>query len=785
MSDIREHLDTSYEEYAKYLQNKYGVPKQPYYTLKEGTLVRNKISRAKEGLQCHHIREDIAECLSSPNKALNQDMSYQSPENLCYCNLLEHLLLHIKIAENLRNDSSDSLLRDVGIDWLVLAINSILVSPEGSWYSRKGAEKVLNEAGEAVEEFEAETTGGVNYNVNNLITDNIEDYKVLINRYCTSAFVRLRLDKTNKEIAYHLSRLFCKDTTQVQAIKDLIVEAASGSGATYLFDWNVAAYAQMEEAFREGKRTALINICTGGGKTTTSKEYLRVHHCRGLVLAPSNIIKEAWDKDDSVDATTYQTFMNDYTTRDYSKYGVIIADEAHHIEAERWGEGLGYVLENTSLPIIGLTATPSPAQMNGTDKYFQGNICEGLDLAKGIAENNIHPFGYIQSIYKLEEMKGEFDKAGEIGKELYNRLNLELNKNPIEKILRDNMPEGPRKIICFAQCVKDLAYAEQAMRRYNPNLEIYCIYSGKDKKADLATGYSNEEAKRIFSEATGRDICLINVGMATEGAHYEGVNTLVMFRRTRSNTLYMQQLGRIVVPIHKSNPQGLVFDFTNNAESLIHRKDPAWAVKTSTASSEKLKQLLDTLKKMQEEREGKELIYKDYTEDCVAILSALKESREVDSFERNLSLDLIAETETGDLSEIFDSSLYSKPARKKVKTGTNKESKRKAGVDREKSFSALPAAANKEATTLLVPTTLSSAETKKSAALALKEIVKWCYMHKVIEFEDTAKCSLIVNKEELFEKACLNRGFNKVQAIRNVIQNKTKSFYIMVSDISL
>ena len=147
MSDIREHLDTSYEEYAKYLQNKYGMPKQAYYTLKEGTLVRNKISRAKEGLQCHHIREDIAECLSSPNKALNQDMSCQSPENLCYCNLLEHLLLHIKIAENLRNDSSDSLLRDVGIDWLVLAINSILASPEGSWYSRKGAEKVLNEAG--------------------------------------------------------------------------------------------------------------------------------------------------------------------------------------------------------------------------------------------------------------------------------------------------------------------------------------------------------------------------------------------------------------------------------------------------------------------------------------------------------------------------------------------------------------------------------------------------------------------------------------------------------------
>ena len=73
-----------------------------YYRIspKDGHLIKSsKISRGNEGLQCHHICEDITPSLSDKDVASNNSIEYQAIENLCYCNLLEHLFLHILITE--------------------------------------------------------------------------------------------------------------------------------------------------------------------------------------------------------------------------------------------------------------------------------------------------------------------------------------------------------------------------------------------------------------------------------------------------------------------------------------------------------------------------------------------------------------------------------------------------------------------------------------------------------------------------------------------------------------
>ena len=136
---IREHLNTPYDEYVSYLQNKYGLPAQPYYRWSDdnSTLIKGRVSRAKEGLQVHHVKENTVSGLSKPEIAGQYDIGYQSPENLCYCNVLEHFLLHIKIAEMDRNDKSDMDLCNAGINWLALIINTSLANPSKSWYSKK------------------------------------------------------------------------------------------------------------------------------------------------------------------------------------------------------------------------------------------------------------------------------------------------------------------------------------------------------------------------------------------------------------------------------------------------------------------------------------------------------------------------------------------------------------------------------------------------------------------------------------------------------------------------
>lgn len=89
--------DLYYGEYCKYLQKKYGKPSAPYFTNNYSRVSR--ISRTSEGLFIHHIKEDSAMMLSNPTYAREAPFEYQMPENLVYCDYLEHLLLHVKICE--------------------------------------------------------------------------------------------------------------------------------------------------------------------------------------------------------------------------------------------------------------------------------------------------------------------------------------------------------------------------------------------------------------------------------------------------------------------------------------------------------------------------------------------------------------------------------------------------------------------------------------------------------------------------------------------------------------
>lgn len=88
----------NYPEYCNYLKKKYGQPKFPYYT-RDGKKNRGN-SKTREGLFIHHVFEDHAIRLSDEMYASINPYEWQLPENLVYCDFLEHLLLHILICES-------------------------------------------------------------------------------------------------------------------------------------------------------------------------------------------------------------------------------------------------------------------------------------------------------------------------------------------------------------------------------------------------------------------------------------------------------------------------------------------------------------------------------------------------------------------------------------------------------------------------------------------------------------------------------------------------------------
>ena len=93
-----------YRDYCAYLQGKYGLARGPYMT--PAWNKNPKCSRTKEGLVCHHVYEDHAIMLSTAENAKNNPYTWQLPENLVYCDYLEHLLLHILICENPADDKN-------------------------------------------------------------------------------------------------------------------------------------------------------------------------------------------------------------------------------------------------------------------------------------------------------------------------------------------------------------------------------------------------------------------------------------------------------------------------------------------------------------------------------------------------------------------------------------------------------------------------------------------------------------------------------------------------------
>lgn len=117
--NYQEMLKSTYAEVVSYLKEKYGEAKYNYFSNESMKSKNAKISRTKEGLVCHHIREIEIMQLSEPKIAQMYDYKYQLAENLVYCNYIEHLILHILIhKENPQNSRSGINIISMNINYL-------------------------------------------------------------------------------------------------------------------------------------------------------------------------------------------------------------------------------------------------------------------------------------------------------------------------------------------------------------------------------------------------------------------------------------------------------------------------------------------------------------------------------------------------------------------------------------------------------------------------------------------------------------------------------------------
>ena len=493
--------EMSYDKYCDYLRRKYGCPKHDYPNVAD--------ARPSEGLFIHHIGENEIANLSNESIRVESDHKYQTPEMLCYCDWLEHLLLHIMIGE------------------------------ETAGTTNLGLEGCFTYLLPALRDFFEDGKKTCKYNdaYYDVISGNKDVFDALLLRYNETVRSRVVVQEHNgvlyKEVEFNL----------------------------------------------EKNNKALVVLGTGLGKTLTAMNYLYKHTCKGLVICPNKLTKAGWERyGEFVDVTTYQSFALGYNKIDYSKYGLVIIDEAHHAgydaESDKgaaiWSQGVDYVVAH-GIKLLGLTATPIRSDgINIGKTVFGGCVCEGKSVEDAIEEGIVHPFSYVTALYDTSEAveqakKYKHDLEGDesdLCRKLIGQLDIAIQRAPkIGDILRKYMPQGKRKGIIFIQNIEDKGAVEAIFRGVYPDAEYKAIDS---KMPD-----DEVVANREWFEKTDEGY-LLAVNMISEGAHYKGVNTLIMFRSTASYLVYTQQLGRIITLTKNEDPHAIVFDLVNNVNNVSY-----------------------------------------------------------------------------------------------------------------------------------------------------------------------------------------------------------------------
>lgn len=524
----------TYREYCKYLQDKYGIPQNSYYNEQYN---KNRNSRTSEGLVIHHICEDIKPNLSNKEVAKSCDFSYQLPENLCYCDYLEHLFLHILITEYPNEETDDAVGIGGSANYLIPELNNLF----SGYIPEQPSKKYVIDCFNRVKE--------------DFIT-----YKYLISRFLSNndvpkeSLINVVLSGDDKH--------FNEESKIYSELKNI---CDSGSCVQ---SHNIEIYSKVESLLN-AQNKALLVLGTGLGKTSTALSYALKYGYRVLVVCPRDNIKDTWEIYSPVVSTiSYVSLANEAETFDYSKYDLIVFDEAHHLSAPIWGKGIRHLLDNNvNIKILGLTATPlcDGGKKNIADIFFEDCTVVGYDAIEGIKTGVLHPVSYVCSFYtKPKEIDEALEKCkestDELTMKLKGKLNLALNNTPtLKEIITSNMPHGNRKGIIFAQTIEDMDEAIKILKDIYPNGEYRKIHS-------LMNGEEVQNIKEWFSNTDSGYLCTVD--MISEGSHYKGVNTIFMFRKTKSGNLFEQQLGRCMTQTSLPNPHCIVFDLVNNMRNV-------------------------------------------------------------------------------------------------------------------------------------------------------------------------------------------------------------------------
>jgi superfamily II DNA or RNA helicase len=355
----------------------------------------------------------------------------------------------------------------------------------------------------------------------------------------------------------------------------------------------------------------------GLGKSYVGKQVIRksFENKPVLIVAPSIDIIDQWKEnigeDDNIDYVTYTGIKPMVNTKSYKQYAFIILDETHRVGAPVWNKHSFELAETLNAKVLGLSATPVRYSdgINVID-YFDVHVA-GLTVAEGIERGLLAPFQYVACYYELgqyvDKMRDAFKKRGKLSKSISKRLDIAKNIPPIGKIIKDRMPGGQRKILVFYSNYTELQVVQRTMRSVYPEAAEWVISHQYTKEA-------NKRYRDEFSESEEEICILYSINKLNEGVHIDSVNTVIMFRRTHSYRIFMQEIGRMLSLKSADAVDHILFDFAANTKNL----------KASNKMADSIKRVKGDIDTATSIVKSCAIIVDDYTKQCIEILQEVR-----------------------------------------------------------------------------------------------------------------------------------------------------------------
>ena len=249
-------------------------------------------------------------------------------------------------------------------------------------------------------------------------------------------------------------------------------------------------------------------------------------------------------KDSPIQIASVQTLVRRLDTTKF-KPSLIIIDEAHHAVAGSWSKIINHYSDAI---LLGVTATPCRLDGRGLKEFFD-------DLIIGPTIPELVDLGYLSPhrVYAAPKpvvLDGLRTLAGDFAKD---DLALRMNEYTIKGDIIEHWRKYASTLPTIVFCV-NIEHAEAVAEKFNES----------NIKADIITGeMKTDDRDQVINDlSNGSTQVLVSVDVVSEGFDLPQVSCAILLRPTKSEGLYMQQVGRILRP--QKDKVAIVLDHVNN-----------------------------------------------------------------------------------------------------------------------------------------------------------------------------------------------------------------------------